>query len=151
MHTPRGCVYCTSTEHRAVNCTKVTDVSQRKSNLASKRLCFNNVRAHTEQHYARAKHLVTLAKENITHQSVKNCKCYCRHATRHDHNHVGESAVIHPVVVVRVEGYKFRALLDSGASHSYCSSTFVKLVKAQSNAASLRQIAMLMGVTTKTL
>ena len=61
MHTPRGCVYCTSTEHRAVNCTKVTDVSQRKSILASKRLCFNNVRAHTEQHYARAKHLVTLA------------------------------------------------------------------------------------------
>ena len=97
MHTPRGCVYCTSTEHRAVNCTKVTDVSQRKS------------------------------------------------------NHVGESAVIHPVVVVRVEGYKFRALLDSGASHSYCSSTFVKLVKARPNAASLRQIAMLMGVTTKTL
>ena len=84
MHTPRGCVYCTSTEHRAVNCTKVTDMSQRKSILASKRLCFNNVRAHTEQHYARAKHLVTLAKENITHQSVKNCKCYCRHATRHD-------------------------------------------------------------------
>ena len=66
-------------------------------------------------------------------------------------NHVGESAVIHPVVVVRVEGYKFRALLDSGASHSYCFSTFVKLVKPWPNAASLRQIAMLMGVTTKTL
>ena len=66
-------------------------------------------------------------------------------------NHVGESAVIHPVVVVRVDGYKFRALLDGGASHSYCSSTFVKLVKARPNAAGLRQITMLMGVTTKTL
>ena len=67
-------------------------------------------------------------------------------------NHVGESAVIHPVVVVRVEGYKFRALLlDSGASHSYCSSIFVKLVKARPKAAGLRQIAILMGVTTKTL
>ena len=82
MHTPRGCVYCTSTEHRAVNCTKVTDVSQRKSNLASKRLCFNNVRAHTEQHYARAKHLVTLARENITRQSVKNRKRYRPHANQ---------------------------------------------------------------------
>ena len=51
-------------------------------------------------------------------------------------NHVEESAVIHPVVIVRVEGYKFRALLDSGASHSYCSSTFMKLVKAQPKAAS---------------
>ena len=66
-------------------------------------------------------------------------------------NHVGESAVIHPVVVLRVEGYKFRALLDGGASHSYCSSTFLKLVKARPNTAGLRQIAMLMGVTTKTL
>ena len=66
-------------------------------------------------------------------------------------NHVGESAVIHPVVVVRVEGYKFRALLDSGSSHSYCSSTFMKLVKARPKAAGLRQITMLMGVTTKTL
>ena len=41
MHTPHGCVYCTSTEHRAVNCTKVTDASQRRSILASKHLCFN--------------------------------------------------------------------------------------------------------------
>ena len=66
-------------------------------------------------------------------------------------NHVGESPVIHPVVVVRVEGYQFRALLDSDASHSYCSSTFMKLVKAQPKAAGLHQIGMLMGVATKTL
>ena len=31
---------------------------------------------------------------------------------------IGASAVIHPVVV-RINGYKFRVLLDSGASHSY--------------------------------
>ena len=66
-------------------------------------------------------------------------------------NHVGESAVIHPVVVVQVAGYKFRALLDSGASHSYCSSTFANLVKAQPKSSGLCQIAMLMGVTTKTM
>ena len=66
-------------------------------------------------------------------------------------NHVSESAVIHPVVVVKVAGYKFRALLDSGASHSYCSSTFVSLIKAQPKSSGLRQIAMQMGVTTKTM
>ena len=66
-------------------------------------------------------------------------------------NHVGESAVIHPVVVARVEGYKFQALLDSGASHSYCSSTFMKLVKAWPMASGLHQITMLMSVITKTL
>ena len=63
---------------------------------------------------------------------------------------IGKSAVIHPVVVVvTVNGYKFRALLDSGASHSYVSSTFVGLVNVQPRSSSLRQIAMLMGVTTK--
>ena len=62
---------------------------------------------------------------------------------------IGKSAVIHPVVVVTVNGYKFRALLDSGASHSYVSSRFVGLVNVQPRSSSLRQIAMLMGVTTK--
>ena len=151
MHTPRGCVYCTSTEHRAVNCTKVTDVSLRKSILASKRLCFN----------CTGPRRVTLCKSQT---SCHTCKGK-RHRSICEKpqmlsparepgmtaNHVGESAVIHPVVVVRVEGYKFRALLDSGASHSYCSSIFVKLVKARPKAAGLRQIAILMGVTTKTL
>ena len=61
-------------------------------------------------------------------------------------NH-GEWAVTHPVVVVSVEGQKFWALLKSDASHS----TFVKLIKARPKAAGLHQIAMLTGVTTKTL
>lgn len=30
---------------------------------------------------------------------------------------VGNSAVIYPVVIVKEAGYKFGALLDSGASH----------------------------------
>ena len=81
MHMPQGGVYCTSTEHRAVNCTKVTDVSQQnQSSLLN--FYASIVWAHTEQHYARAKHLVTLARENITRQSVKNRKCYRRHANQ---------------------------------------------------------------------
>ena len=51
---------------------------------------------------------------------------------------VGKTSVIHPVVIVKVAGYKFRA-----------SSTFVKLTKAQPKSSSHRLIAMLMGVTTK--
>ena len=149
MHTPRGCVYCTSTEHRAVNCTKVTVVSQWKSILASKRLCFNCMGTHraalwgsqTSCHTCKGKHHTSICEK--TQMLLPACE------PGMTANHVGESAVIHPVVVLRVEGYKFRALLDGGASHSYCSSTFLKLVKARPNTAGLRQIAMLMGVTTK--
>ena len=48
-HTRRGsdlkphcwpCVYC-SKDHKAVECTKVTDVSDRRQILLNKRLCFN--------------------------------------------------------------------------------------------------------------
>ena len=151
MHTPHWCVYCTGTEHRAVNCTKVIYVSQRKSILASKRLCFNCTGPHraalcksqTSCHTCKGKHHTSICEKPQTLPPAREPGMTA--------NHVGESAVIHPVVVVRVERYKFRALLDSGASHSYCSSTFEKLVKARPKAAGLRQIAMLMGVTTKTL
>ena len=37
------------------------------------------------------------------------------------------SAVIHPVVIVGVNGRKFRALLDGGASQSYVSSALIDL------------------------
>ena len=64
-------------------------------------------------------------------------------------NFVGASTVVHPVVVVRINGYKFRALLDSGASHSYASSTAIKLIGAKCKSVGVRQIVMLTGVTTR--
>ena len=64
---------------------------------------------------------------------------------------IGQSSVIHPVVVVQVNGLKFHALLDSGASHSYVFSKFVSLVEAEPRSSTVRQIAMLMEVATKKL
>lgn len=66
-------------------------------------------------------------------------------------NYIGNTAVIHPVVVVKINGYKFRALLDSGASHSYISSTAIELINARPKSTGLRQIAMLTGITTRTM
>ena len=39
-------------------------------------------------------------------------------------NLIGDSSVIYPVVVINMGGYKFKALLDSGASNSYASVKF---------------------------
>ena len=58
-------------------------------------------------------------------------------------NFVGASTVVHPIVVVWINGYKFRALLDSGASHSYASSTAIKLIGAKCKSVGVRQIVML--------
>ena len=46
-------------------------------------------------------------------------------------NLIGGSSVIHPVVVINMGGYKFTALLGSGTSHSYVSSTAIELIKAK--------------------
>ena len=68
-------------------------------------------------------------------------------------NLIGDSSVIHPVVVINMGGYKFRVLLDSalGASHSYVSSTAIELIRAEVKITSLYQIAMLSGVQTRTM
>ena len=67
-------------------------------------------------------------------------------------NSVGNTAVIQPVVVVvKTGGFKFKALLDSGASHSYASSTAIELIKVRPNSTGLRQIAMQTGITTRTM
>ena len=132
MHTPRGCVYCARTEHRAVNCTKATDdtdVSQPKSVLASKRLCFICTGPHRAAlcksqrscHTCKGKHHTSNCKKPQLSPPAREPGMTEKHAR--------ESAVVHPVVVVRVEGYKFLVILDSGTSHSYCSLTFVTLVK----------------------
>ena len=91
------------------------------------------------------KYLVIIARENTTLLSVID--------KRREHGmialHVGKSTVIHPAVVVKVAGYKFRALLDSRASHSYGSSTFLNLTKPELKSSGVHHIAMLMGVTSQ--
>ena len=61
------------------------------------------------------------------------------------------SSVIHPGFVVKVNGHKFHALLDSGASHSYVSSTLIHLIRARAVKSGTRRVATLLGVTTTKL
>ena len=58
---------------------------------------------------------------------------------------------VHPVVVVKINGQKFCALLYSGASHSYASNTLINQVKATMVKNSKRRVATLFGVTTTKL
>ena len=63
---------------------------------------------------------------------------------------VGNTAVTQPVVV-KIGGFKFRALLDNGVSHSYASPTAIELIKVRPKSTGLGQIAMLTGITTRTM
>ena len=148
-HGIKGCLYCSNETHRAINCDKVVKPEDRKKLLAEKHLCFN---------CTGAKHRAADCKSKVKCQICqgKHHTSICDKNTKPREpgmtaNHIGQSTVIHPVVVVRINGYKFRALLDSGASHSYASSTAIKLSGAKVKSVGLRQIAMLTGVTTRTM
>jgi hypothetical protein len=139
------CIYCQSAEHKAISCDKVTKPSERKKILAEKHLCFN---------CAIGQHAASSCKSKISCQN-----CQMRHHTSicPSTPEVGLTAtnvqpmnasVVHPVVIVQINGRKFRALLDSGASNSFISQTLVNLVGAQAVKTSTRQISTLMGTKT---
>ena len=132
---------------KAVSCDKIVNSGERKKILTKKELYFN---------CAGAKHHAADCKS-------KN-RCQTCHGKHHmsicdksppprepgmTANFVEASTVVHPVVVVRMNGYKFPALLDSGASHSYALSTAIKLIGARCKSVGVRQIVMLTGETTR--
>ena len=146
--TSHGCLFCESPDHNAINCDKVVNLVERKKIFLEKRLCFN---------WTGSKHRAEDCKSKSTCQ---NCNAQ-HHTSLCDKsktrepgmtaNSVGNTSVIQPVVVVKIGGFKFRALLDSGASHSYASSTAIELIKVRPKSTGLRQIAMLTGITTRTM
>ena len=55
----------------------------------------------------------------------------------------------HPVVIVKVNGVKCRALLDTGATGSYISAFLVDLLKVKPSCSLTRGIKTIMGLVTK--
>ena len=57
--------------------------------------------------------------------------------------------VIHPVVIVSVEGINYRALLDTGSSSSYVSSILIEMVKKQPVQHEYKSVEMMLQKTSK--
>ena len=122
----RGCVYCEKPDHKSVNCKTVASVDERKRVLSNKHLCFNCT--------------------GTRHKAVAcRCRVVCEVCQKKHHTSIcdrlGEqlmtatsarkTAVIHLVVVVKVQGVRCRALLDTGAGSSYASAALLKLLKVR--------------------
>ena len=69
---PRGCIYCESSEHKAVECTKVTAVADRKQILSTVRLEVIGL------HNAKAKHHAKIVTRDTTPQYATNLKLKIR-------------------------------------------------------------------------
>ena len=140
----RGCVYCEKPDHKSVNCKTVASVDERKRVLSNKHLCFNCT--------------------GTRHKAVDcRCRVVCEVCQKKHHTSIcdrlgeqlmtatsaGKTAVIHPMVVVKVQGVRCRALLDTGAGSSYASAALLKLLKVRPYQREVRQIEMMLGAVTK--
>lgn len=140
---PKTCAFCDKSDHKSSECEAVTTIEERRKILSNKRLCFN---------CTGEKHRANECKSKI------NCQvCQKRHHTSicdKKQREPGMTAandqnVIHPVVVVQVEGIKCRALLDTGSSSNYMSSTLVKLINKSPVRQEHKSIETLLGITNR--
>ena len=113
-HKPRGCVYCGNAEHRTTECDKVTDVAERKELLVKKRLCFNCASGEHRANTCPSKKSCSKC-EGRHHTSICNVQAQTAFTTK-----VNREGMF-PIVTVRVNGIKTRALIDSGSGGSYMS------------------------------
>ena len=117
VYTTRGakvCVYCEG-EHNSTDCVNIKSVGERKKILSEKKLCFN---------CTGSRHRASQCKSKVgecpicgkAHHSSIHQEEYKREAGL---SASSESDVIYPVVVLKLDGVKCRALLDNGAGSSY--------------------------------
>ncbi|XP_028412467.1 uncharacterized protein LOC114535295 [Dendronephthya gigantea] len=144
----KGCVYCGDSEHKATQCTKIVESSERKKILARKGLCFNCA---TRKHRASE----CSSKTSCQHCAKRHQSSICEKRLE-THGGDGELKIdgasddgVFPVVVVKVKGVKCRALIDSGAGGSnYASAKLIKTLNTQPSEVKSQRIEMLMATKT---
>ena len=140
--TVKACVYCTSSTHKSSDCQAVKIVTEQKWHLSQNKLCFN---------CTGAKHRASDCNSSI------NCqKCRGRHHTSICHQNTqqvmvatGEQSVIYSVVVLKIDGIKCRALIDTGAGSSYISEVLANLIGKQPVCKEIKQIDMMLHSTSQ--
>ena len=143
---PRECVYCNDSQHRSVECPKITKTADRKRELSLKELCFNCTRPNHKA--SECKSRTACQKCQRRHHTSICEKTKAQLLTTSD---VGKGAVTYPVVVVEVNGIRCRALLDTGAGSSYASAALIERLHIRPRRKELKRIEMMLGATNKVI
>ena len=143
-HEVRVCVYCGEPSHKGIQCQRFASPRERKKILAEKKLCFN---------CTGPRHRAADCK------STTGCQlCSKRHHTsicetkKPDGENMMSTCdgdkVIHPIVVIKVDGVECRALVDSGAASCYASSKLLDSLGKKPTEVKYKKVEMLMASTT---
>ena len=143
----RECVYCGDVSHKPSNCQKITKIEERRAKLAQKNLCFNciapNHRAAecfskaTCQH-CKKRHHTSICDGNLTPKDGTKDKNTLMTAS-------GSNEGILPIIPIRVDGIRCRALIDTGAGSSYASGKLIELLKKKPCENKTRRVDMLIS------
>ena len=139
----RSCVYCEKDDHRSSDCTKLKSIEERKSHLVKNKLCYN---------CTGNRHTAAKCKSSVSCQ-VCNGRHHTSICEKRKENLLAATMagqVIHPMVLVDVDGIRCRAILDTAASTSYASSSLVNALKKKMLRKEAREIEMMLG-TKKTV
>ena len=146
---PRVCVYCDEGNHRPAECKKVVTVADRRKILADKQLCFNctgqrhraaDCRSQQACHYCKRRHHSSICDKKPTEQVAGSGQMLVAS---------GETKVIYPVVLVKVDGITCRALLDTGAGSSYASGALLDRLQKRPVRKEYKRIEMMMQSTSR--
>ena len=139
------CVYCDAMEHKSSTCPNVTSVPERKSILVQKRLSFNCTGPHKVVECRSKTSCQICSKKH--HTSI--CDTERKREVMLTAVQSEDSAkVVHPVVLLEVDGIKTRALLDTGAGSSYASAKLVNALRKRPAEIRTKKIEVMLGSTT---
>ena len=122
------CIYCDDEKHKTWECEKVKDIAERRKVISQKKLCFNCLGVG---------HVVSNCKSKRTCYNCKNrhhssiCEAEKQNSTSLKIESTEHKEVIHPTVLVKVNGIMCRALLDSGSSASFVSKRVAQLLRSK--------------------
>ena len=142
----RGCVYCDSQEHKSAECDKIKGVAERKKHLSTKKLCFNCTGS--KHRAAECRSVFTCQRCNGRHHT-SICDQEQQQILLANDEVKSRGTVTYPVVVVKVNGVKCRALLDTGAGSSYASATLLDRIGEKPVRKENRRIDMMLQSVTQ--
>lgn len=142
----RGCVYCDSLEHKSAECDQIKGVAERKIHLSTKKLCFNCTGSKHRAAECRSKFKCQRCNGKH-HTSI--CDQEKQQIMLANDEGKTDGTVTYPVVVVKVNGVKCRALLDTGAGSSYASATLLARIGEKPVRKENRRIDMMMQSVTQ--
>ena len=133
-------VYCRSTA-----CSVVSTSADRRKILAQKKLCYNCTGS---SHRAAECRSTTTCRNCSKRHYTSICESETKRESLQSIRQASDCEVIYPVVLLKVDGIKTRALLDTGAGSSYASAKLIDALHKQPAETKTKRIEMVLGYTT---